>query len=195
MPVKGEKKMTDETTPDVKTFDLAAALAGRTYPEIIVPVFLDEAMQFELSRLDKALSTATTEEAVKLEKERSELLSAFKEFALKVKVKGAPRHLRKATLDKVLADFPTERDALGRVKPNPEGDEAFATATWLLHVVEIAAPDGSVLIPTEEDIINFRNNAPDAAIFAVETAISELTSGSKSGYEAAVQDLDFLSQP
>lgn len=195
MPVKGEK-MTDETNaPNPKTFDLAAALAGRTFPEITVPVFLDEAMQFELSRLDKAISTATTEEAVKLEKERKELLTTFKEFALKVKVKGAPRHLRKATLDKVLADFPTDRDAFGRVKPNPEGDEAFATATWLLHVVEITAPDGSVLNPSEEDIINFRNNAPDAAIFAVESAIGELTSGSKAGYEAAVQDLDFLSQP
>lgn len=186
--------MTEET-PSPKTFDLAAALAGRTFPEIIVPVFLDEALQFELSRLDKAISNATAEEVGALEEKRSEHLAVFKEFALKVLVKGAPRHLRKATVEKITQDFPAKKDAFGRIEADPAADDAFATATWLLHVQRIDAPDGSVLIPTEEDIINFRNNAPDASITAVELAISELTSGAKAGYESAIQDLDFLSQP
>ena len=185
--------MADETTP--KTFDLAAALAGRTFPEITVPVFLDEALQFDLARLDKRIARATHDEVEALEEERASLLNLFKQFCLKVTVKGAPRHLRKATVEKVLADFPEERDALGRVKPNPAADEAFANSTWLLHVVEITAPDGSVLNPALEDIIAFRNQAPDAAVNAVEAAIQELTSGSKAGYETAVQDIDFLSQP
>lgn len=186
--------MTTETA-NPRTFDLSAALAGRTFPEIVVPAFLDEAVQFDLSRLDKRIARATNEEAPELEKEREELLAMFKEFALKIKVKGTPRHLRKATLDKVMEQYPQERDSFGRLKPNDEADEAFALSTWLLHVVEIAAPDGSVLNPTEADIINFRNNAPDSAIVAVEIAIKELSEGSKSGYETAVQEIDFLSQP
>lgn len=195
MPAEEEYNMTDET-PTPKTFDLAGALSGRTFPEITVPVFLDEAMQFDLSRLDKEIArTVEPEKVAALEKERSELLTTFKEFALKVLVKGAPRHLRKATVEKITKDFPAKKDAFGRIEADPAADDAFATATWLLHVQRIDAPDGSVLIPTEEDIINFRNNAPDASITAVELAISELTSGAKAGYESAVQDLDFLSQP
>lgn len=185
--------MTESVSP--KTFDLSAALAGRTFPEIVVPVFLDEAVQFELYQLDRKIARATNAEVQDLEKEREDLLAMFKEFSLKVTVKGVPRHLRKSTLDKILEEYPEERDAFGRVKPNTAGDDAFATASWLLHVVQITGPDGSVLHPSEDDIINFRNTAPDSAITAVEKAIRELTEGSKAGYETAVQDVDFLSQP
>lgn len=188
-----ERNMTEEISP--KTFDLSAALAGRTFPEITVPVFLDEALQLDLSRLDKKIATATSAEVEELEKERESLLAVFREFALLVKVKGAPKHLRKATLDKINEEFPPKRDALGRLEANSAADEALATALWSLHVVQITGPNGSVLIPSEADIINFRNNAPDAASFAIESAIQELSTGSKAGYEAAVQDLDFLSQP
>lgn len=187
--------MTDTATPDVKTFDLAAALSGRTFPEIVVPVFFDEALQFELNRLDKEIAKTLGEEADELSKNREELLEKFKAAVIKVRVKGTPRHIRKATLDKVLEDHPQEYTPFGVPKPNPEGDEAYANATWALHVVEITGPDGSTLVPSEADIHAFRNQAPDAAIVAVERAIQELTEGSKSGYETAVQDLDFLSRP
>ena len=186
---------TDATEPSPKTFDLAAALAGRTFPEIVVPVFFDEELQFELNRIDKEISTAPAEEADALVAQRDELLEKFKQAIIKVRVKGTPRHVRKATLDKVLEEHPNEYTPWGALKPNPEGDEAYTNATWALHVVEITGPDGSTLVPSESDITAFRSQAPDSAIIAVERAIQELTEGSKSGYETAIQDLDFLSRP
>lgn len=184
---------TEDVSP--KTFDLAAALAGRTYPEIKVPIFLDEELQFKLSELDKKISTATNEEVEELEGDRQELLGLFHTSVIWVTVKGAPRHVRKATAEKVMADHPVEYTPLGQVKPNPAGDEAIANATWAIHVVEFSTAKGETLVPSEADIIAFRGQAPDSAVVAVESAIHELTSGSKAGYETAVQDLDFLSRP
>ena len=179
--------MSDEV--EAKTFDLADVLAGRTFPTTTVKVSFDEERMFQLSKLDAGIAAQPHNE--ELEKLREKFMDEFKPLFYTVHLKGVDRDTRREVLNAVLAEFPEETDFLGRPKPNPEGDEAYANKTWALFVEKLERPDGAITTFTETEAKLFRGHAPDVAINAVEAAIKELSDGAKSGYESAVQDLDF----
>lgn len=184
------------TDVNPRTFDLGAALAGITYPEETIPVFFDQALSYELANLDRKIRIADGEALKKLTALRNELIEKTKSAAILVKLRGVPRELRKATLDSVTAEYPIEYNAFGQAQPNPEADDVYARKIWALHLVSITGPDGSVLEPvTEADVDMFRSKAPDTAIGAVEQGIARLTDDTKTGYDTAIRDIDFLSRP
>jgi hypothetical protein len=174
---------------DVKTFNLADVLAGRTFPTTTVKVSFDEERMFQLSKLERGLAADPSNE--ELEALREKFMEEFKPLFYTVHLKGVDRDTRRDVLNAVLADFPEETDFLGRPKPNPEGDEAYANKSWALFIEKLERPDGAVTTFTEVEAKLFRGRAPDVAINAVEAAIRELSEGAKSGFESAVQDLDF----
>lgn len=180
-----------------KTFDLVAALAGRTYPEETVPVFFDEALSYRLEQLEKKIRLEGDSKTLKeLTSLRDELLEKAKAATIKVHIKSVPSDIIKATYDKLDADFPVETGTFGQVKSNPEREAATVPRVWELYIQSIEGPDGSVLEPvTQADIKMFTDKAPDSAVRAVDRAIDALRTDSQKGYESAIRDLDFLSRP
>lgn len=186
---------TPEQTPaeEPKRFDLMAALAGRTYPEKKVTVFLDEALMYLRNEVEEAHlhDPANKDLEALVEKTREELAP----LALTVTVKGAPPHLLKSLIKSVNDDFPPKKNAFGGVElPDGYGD-AFDQRMWELLVVNISDAEGNGSTPSPEEIEEFRKVAPAASIKAVDDAIEELSDNSRTGYHLAIQDLGFLSQP
>lgn len=183
----------DVETPDAKTFDLIGALEGREYPEIEVPIFLNEGIMFTYAQLSEASAKDPAN------KEKQEALDAMfeevKHLAITVTVRGTPRHIRKAIVDKVMKKHPVKSNAFGQEEDSPEGVEMLTQLSWEAHVVRVTAPDGTEMTPNKAEIQALRDKAPDASINAIADAISELSEGSRSGYEQIVQDPNFLSQP
>lgn len=178
---------------DAKKFDLIAALEGRSYPEEIVPVILDEDAMYEYAKL--AYKSDHDPANKELEKERDELLETFKDVALRVTVRGVPRHVLRSIALSITKDFKTKFNTFGQPEENPEGDEAYAQRLWEAYVVLVEAPGGQTFTPGPEEITALREKMPQPGYEAVEAAINELRGGTKSGYEQIVTELPFLSQP
>lgn len=193
--------MTDASTPSVSTFDIADLFSGKAYPKDTVDVFLDEATGYAIAKAEAAIKDAviahaSEERLTELRDERDALVAKGARSKYTFHLTGVSRQDKMNILHVVTAEFPQETDFLGRVKPNPESDEKYTNLYWALHVERIVAPDGSVHAPvTEADAKLFRNNAPEPAITAVNTAIRELSEGVKNGFESLAQEHDFLSQP
>ena len=184
---------------DPITFDLGLVLAGRSYPRTEVPVYLDEEAGFQIYRADQELQRLANlkkvEEYNALEEKFQALLKQVNDQRYVFHLKGTPRKIRQDIFKKVRADHPEVIDSFGRVVPNPEADEQYALLTWAAHIEKIVAPDGKAMVaPSVENLQQFRELAPDTAIQAVENALSELQTGTKSGFEAAVRESDFLSE-
>lgn len=189
---------TDVPTP--KTLDLGAFLAGQNHPTEVVEVFMAEDVMYSLARANEAIRKAEvrgeTEAIAELEARRDELVEAGISSRLEVHLQGISKKTEKDIERKVIAEHPVDTDLLGRPKPNFERTEALANLFWAAYITKIVAPDGSALVaPGLEDIQNLRDNAPEPAINAIEAAINEFTTGSKSGFESLVQEHGFLSQP
>lgn len=186
------------TDANPKTLDLATVFTGQAFPKEVVPVYMNEVAGYTVYKLTRESVQAVMS---KDEDEKDRIASELKVAAEKaepsrllVHLTGASRQARKAAMDEALEKFPAETDMLGREKSNPEANEFYANLVWKLHVEKIEAADGSSVEPSMEDIVMFRNNAPDHAIEAIESGIRELTDGVKGGFETLIQEHDFLSQ-
>lgn len=180
-------------TEDPKTFDLMAALQGRSYPEDTVVVFLDEGAMYSYSRASEMAERDPANKA--LQKSVDGILKEMKDLAYKVHLKGVPREVRVALYKQTVEDFPLKKDSLGNIQENLDFEEAFNQGEWELYVVGIEAPDGSKASLNSDVIKAFRGTAPQASVEAVNVAIAGLRDGAVSGYEQTVQGLNFLSQP
>ena len=110
-------------------------------------------------------------------------------------LRGVSRKAQEDAVEVTFAKYPQEYDAFGRPRPNFEGDRKMAALTWALYVQKIVMPDGSELVaPSEEMMALFRGEAPDFAVKTVDQAIDSLRGGAARGFEAIVQDHDFLSR-
>lgn len=179
-----------EETP--MRFDLIAALEGRTVPEEKVPIFLDEALMYEYTRLTRDSDyDPKNEEKARL---REETLAKFKDLCVTVTVRGVPEHVVESIRVSVDKEYPPERSAFGVLTPHREADEEFTVRMWQAHVVQMETADGHVLTPGKDDILAFRAGAPRVAQIAVKMAIDKLTEDTIKGYEQIVQDPDFLSR-
>lgn len=179
---------------DPKTFDLAAALAGRTYPTDTIPVYFDEEKVYELAKAFRASNAdpANTEKAEAV----TSLMDELKKGAHYITIRGVdPSHINEI-IDALDDEFPLKTDMLGRVEANKDRGYEFQRRLWALYVIEIKDPKGKVIAPpTAEDLHNFRNTAPESAINAVDEAIKTMREGAEAAYKTMVSDLAFLSKP
>lgn len=187
-----------EIAPDAKTFDVADMFTGKAYPKEVVTVYMDEATAYELHKLREeallAVQAGDEKKAAKVEKELKALVKKGEESRYDFHLTGASRDDRKALIDIVRAEYPSEVDFLGREKPNPEADEKYANLVWSLHIEKIERPDGALIVaPDEATVKIIRGQAPDPAILAIEKGIQELSEGVKGGFEVIAQGHDFLS--
>lgn len=185
------------TELDATTFDVADMFSGRAYPKSTVDFYTDRDSAFALDRVNKAITSALLN---KDEAAQSRLQGEAKDLAKKIAgskyvlhLTGVSRDNLRAIEKKVDEKYPVDYDFLGRVKPNNERVEEGENLLWALHIEKIVAPNGAVLIaPTPEQIKIIRDNGSDGEIQKVVQAISEFTDGTKSGFETAAMDADFL---
>ena len=178
---------------DAKVFDLKAALAGRTYPETDIPVFLDEACAFRLAELTRAVDHDPAN--AELEAERQSYIDTLGKLVIQVHLKGVPRHVRESIEARVDKAFPATKDWTGHEERSDEHTRAYIGELWDVYVVKITAPDGSEVVPSKEDLSEFRRTAPDASVAAVTSGIFSMIKDAEIGYEQGVQGLSFLSRP
>ena len=190
--------MADDAKPAAKTFDLGEFLAGRSYPEKTVNIYLDEAAGLAINETNEQLNVLSglgrADEYDEREKKLQELIVSLDERKMQVTVRGVPRKLVKDIIAKINADYPPKKDMLGREESNAEADEALTNLLWSAQIVKIVSPDGAVITPSEADIEALRDLAPSADLRAIQRAIDEVNSASD-GFEVAARSVDFLSKP
>lgn len=192
--------MSDNVLPAAGLFDIGAVLAGRGYPEVEVPFFLDESAAIALARAEKQLTTLAllgkTEEHDALDKTVADLRASLRSQQYVYHLRGVPNKTRQDILTKAFEKYPRVKDMFGTEERNDERDLYYTTLLWQAMTVKITAPNGAVQItPSLESIQQFRDFAPTAALDAISAGIQELTTGVKAGFEAAAQETDFLSKP
>lgn len=190
----------DELTGSSTTFDLVAAIEGRTYPELDVRVYFDEtaanaigALNAELTRL---AALGRTEEYGALEPVFDQAITDLKDSEFTFTLRSVPRKVKKAWLAKAQAKFPDKKpDKNGNQEPNFDGFQYVELLQWQSYIVKITDPTGHVNSgPFAESLIQkLMDEAPEASLQAISAGIEELDNGSKAGYETAVRNLDFLS--
>ena len=186
--------MTDVTP---RTADLTDILSGRSFPTDTVDVYLDEKAAYLVFTLNNDIraSQARNEDTTELEAERDKIAKAAEDTKRVFHLRGVSRKAQEDAVEVTFAKHPQEYDAFGRPRPNFEGDRKMAALTWALYVQKIVMPDGSELVaPSEEMMALFRGEAPDFAVKTVDQAIDSLRGGAARGFEAIVQDHDFLSR-
>ena len=151
-------------------FSFAAAVNDRAYPEIDVPIYLDEAaarefvtLQKEREVLDakmikadalgqgKVASSAATAVA-ELEEKIDAVRDLLDRSRVVVRVRGVAPSDTDALRTEAFQAFPVEYDEVvspitGAVtkteKPNPERDSYYAALIRHAHIVSVTAPDGA----------------------------------------------------
>lgn len=182
---------------DYKTFDLAAVLAGRDYPELEVKVYFDEKLGFTINRIRQAIGEAERRgedgTAADLQKELDSLVAKVKDAEYTVHLRGIDESVKKGILASIRKDFPPKRDLLGREEENFEADEAYTRKLWAAVIVKVVDPTGAVSLMSEELAKVLQDKAPKSAQIEINRGINELTEGASQGFEFAAKEVDFLS--
>lgn len=181
-----------------RTFDLAAVLSGIGFPENTVTVYLDERVGFEIYKAEQALRQAEirgNEEALKkIADELDALKTKRSDIAYKVTVRGISEAARKACDTQARAKYPVEYNFMGQATPEPARDDFYNHLLWNLSLVKFEATDGSVALLNEDLVTKLRGEAGRTVFSTIVEALKELETGTKSGFEASAQDVDFLSE-
>lgn len=185
-------------TPDFKSFDIADMFSGTAYPEDVVDFYTDASTAYGLYKLTdearKAIALKDEDAARDVEARREELLRKGEKHHYLVHVRGVSRDDRENVRKVVDKEFPPEVNMFNQLKPNAEADEKYINLMWALHITRIETPDGRTLVsPSEGDVKAIRGKAPETETAKVEAKIQELREGAASGFEALVQEHDFLS--
>lgn len=186
--------MTEEL--DHKTFDIIAVLAGRDYPTLEVPVYFNEALGFELFKLEEKRRNALlldAEEAKEIDEEYQKLVKSTVDEKYIARLKSIPEQIRRDIHVSVAKEFPTKKNFMGQEDINPEGDEAFTKKMWRAYLQAVVSPDGAVSLVDEATVTALYEQAPASFHEAVNGGIAELQTGSKAGFESAAKELNFLS--
>ena len=180
---------------DHKTFDLAAALSGRTFPEDTFPVWFDEKSAYELVKanreIDQAVALGDEEAEAKAHRDAQAAKDRLDESKYLFTLRGISSGLKRS-LVKIVSDK-------HNLKPGDQlTDDAYLELRAnqiAAYVVEIVSPSGVSFRLTPEEARVLLDEAPDYAIDQVDVSISKLSSGAKAGFELAAMDVDFLSAP
>jgi len=152
------------TTPE--TFDFAAAVLDRSYPEVDVPVYLDErkvqrmlALDKERQELETKISRASNpgvEQAEALDAmttEYDEIVDSLRGERYLVRIKGISPERTMELEDAAFEQFPKEFEdtthpmtgAVIRTEvENDKRGELFATLLRQAHIISVTAPNGAV---------------------------------------------------
>lgn len=178
---------------DHKTFDLAAALSGRSFPEDSFDVWFDEGLAYDLAKVNFEI-----DKAVRAKQDETELLLQAQEIRDKLDeskyvftLRGITNAVKRAILFSV-----SEKH---NVKPGkPLTEEAFLdyrANEIAAYVVNITAPSGETFRLSPDEARLLVDQAPDYVLGQILNSIESLEKGAKSGYELAASDVDFLSKP
>lgn len=149
-----------------ETFDFAAAVQGRSYPEFDVPVYLNEKSIQKLLAADRereeletriALTPKPTVKQAKeldaLQTARETIVDELRAERYLVKIKGISTEVAVGLEDKTFEEFPREYDesthhltgaTVRTEKPNSEREELFASLLRQAHIVSVTAPNGAI---------------------------------------------------
>lgn len=169
---EGEHTMTTaqqlaETAIERKNFSFAEAVLGRAYPEIQVPIYLDErkAQEFvevaiQLNALEDRLRGRAEELPLEVASQLSELTSRRDALASELKaeeyvvtIRGISGERSIQIEDAAYEAFPREYEerispitgaAVKELKPSEKREELITTLLRQAHLKSITAPDGSV---------------------------------------------------
>lgn len=179
------------SNPNPLHADMRKILEGISFPEETVTVFLDADLMYEYAKAcrDADYDPMSKEKAAEVERIEKECA----EVAVQVTVKDLPVSKRRAVLQRVREMHPPKDTIFGEPADTPEGREELQAQLWALYVTRIQGA-GEAFTPTVDDIKALRDSAPDLALNTIATAIDNLTTGAKSGYEQAVSELGFLSR-
>lgn len=193
-PIYEERKLTDTTTPDHKTFDLIGVLSGRDYPEVEVPVYFNESVGFELFQIDQRRNKAVGEkELAELDEKYAALVKKAEKEQYTVLLKSIPESVRRDIFNSVNDEFPSKKDMLGREEAHPRADEEFSKRMWQAYIRKVTDPEGAVALTDEASVNALYANAPASVHEAINKGIAELQIGPKAAFEQMAKDANFLS--
>lgn len=184
------------TELDHKTFDLAAVLAGRDYPEEVISVYFDEKLGHTITTVRNAALEAQRRGddalAAELQADLDELQSKVKSAEYKVHLRGVPENLKTAARVEVQKAHPQERDLWGRPLDNLEADMLYTRKLWALMIVKVEAPDGAISLMDEGLAQKMLDEAPKKAQEQITTAVTSLSDDAAAGFEDAAKQAPFL---
>ena len=188
-----------EAAASQEVFDFAAAVQNRSYPEIVVPIYIDErtvqAMldaERERNELEVQIANSpnpTVEQAdrlTELDEIYSEAVKALREQKYEVRIKGISPEKAVEIEDFVFERFPREYEdetnhLTGVTKkveiPCDERDAVFTTLLRQAHLVSVTAPNGAIDsdFENEEKVRLTWARMPFVARTKVDQAIGEVT--------------------
>lgn len=186
-----------ESAIERKSFNFAATVQDRAYPEVKVPIYLDEdeALQLieigeQLNQLDVDIARAKGDrkialvgKQVELVKRRDALAEKLRGEAYTVTVRGISTEAIEALQEQADAAFPTEVEevvspitgATSKVeKPNPKQERYFTSLLRHAHIVSIVDPSGAVADPmTVDELAATWSRMPVAARVRIDQAINK----------------------
>lgn len=184
---------------NAKTFDLGAVLAGQDYPEKTVDVYFNEALAFEITKLNdelKFLKALDDDKYVALQDKFDKLIKEAEQFRYVFHLKAAPSRVKNDIKAQVDREYPVKHNQIGFPEPDPVRDRLYASLMMQVYVTKIVAPDGAEIVAPSIEIINdFMDNAPSHALAKVENAIVAFDAEVANGFEVAAKSADFLSKP
>lgn len=184
---------------NAKTFDLAAVLAGQDYPEKTVDVYFNEALAFEVTKLDdelKFLKALDDSKYTELQDKFDKLVKDVEQYKYTFHLKAVPSRVKNDIKAQVDRKHPQRYNQIGLPEPDVMRDRLFASLMMQVYITKIVAPDGAEIIaPSLETITDFMDNAPSHALIKVENAIASFESEVANGFEVAAKSADFLSKP
>ena len=182
-----------------KNFNFAEMIRDRTYPEIIVPVYVDEAKALRLveiteretaidMKVARQKGAKPTDEQVaefgRLSDERDSLIEEMNRTRYLATVRGFSPSDRQKMLDAAFEEFPLEYEEFsnpitGTVTKkeidNPKRFMHYSDLLWNTAIVRLVAADGAEAEPlTVEDSHALRLMLPDATRRAVDEAIEKV---------------------
>lgn len=182
-----------EEIMDPETFDLSDMFTGVDFPTEEVPVFLNERVAYDLSKVEEEIAKSPDDE--KLEKKRKALVKEASKSCFTFHLEGIPSSNLQNALDEIEKIRPQEFTTFGRPKPDPERNEMTLDAIWVLFIKKIVSPDGKVAtVETTEDARSLRKGVPFEVSEKVTAAINELRERVAKGFESLAMETDFLSK-
>lgn len=194
----------DALKPAPETFDLGAFLSGRTYPEDIVTVYLDEQA---ISRIQGLVDLRNemeledepdTAEIAKIQGLIDQARKAAEDSALQLTIRGISNRRRQTLLRQVTTEYPLSPKAFrsGVDPKDHDRNEATVLALWQAHIVRIENSRGQVLENIQPEFLTeLYEESPDAAVARITQAIQDLQNDQASKFESYVKEPDFLSRP
>lgn len=185
------------TAPDFKTFDLAKALSGISFPEVEVPIFFDAQAAHDLALANRAADRETigTPEFEEAEAKVGELIRKLKGSLYKFTLRGISRKRKQDMVTLVLAEVQAAPLGDARELAEREASERLQVLNWSHMIVKIEDPEGAVITSlTEEQAGELIGSLPDDARNTLEDEIDKMEKDTSAGYEIGITDFDFLSE-